>query len=662
MRKRLELMMKEARWPVLALTLGLGLGLVVIFLATPEVGLAQPAGMDARRSNEDPPALALTGRAPLLSASTGSRPSTVPPLGIGLMSISGSAVTTEDCYEANKTQTLCFTVYNGSTDAEWLDRVRLTFPTLLDPWTVACNSQDATDSSGNPVNLTCTTPFAYEVVYTDTNGTPGEVTAGSSWGFCTVVTVPAGYNGPRIINWGLSGDKGDEISGTLTIEECTPLMLKPSNMVVEGCNGVTQTLTFDLWNYSAGNGIFITLTYSVPSGSATLTGPSGFTMSNGDVVTFTVQLAPDLCLSAGTQVSATIEAEGNSQSDSSTITHTITALSGWQAQTSSITPTMDNVVVWASYADGGLWSIGGYGANGATQRYDPNTGTWSTHTPETVITPAIEYPMDGCYGLNDQDHEIVVLFPDTIVTGTLHVYDITADQWYTRPMPAGYALPEQGRWGQDIVSLLNVTGENVCYISGGATQEGGGNVKNLWWYRPDINQTVFLNNFSLVNTGFNFHASWYVPWVGNSGAICVGGGIDFKSSVISATQCYDLETSTFRGVNADLGPLPEPWWGMADGWQTYHGRHQIWIANGVAQNGTLLPASAYADETTGGFVYGPELPVGLYRLEGDGWNGHFYAEQGAAGSFIYSTYNQLLVQCSWCAEIYLPLVLRNHSN
>jgi hypothetical protein len=528
---------------------------------------------------------------------------------IGALSVSDSTVTTDNCYEANKTQTLCFTIYNGSTDSEWLTMTRATLPVLPSLWQVSCKSQDATDSSGNPVHFTCSTPSTNEVVYVDNDiesPSIGEVSAGSSWGFCIDVNVP-GANGPRIVNWGVYGDREPgsaephDVEGQTTIEECMPLMLKPSSMAVEGCNGITQTLTFELWNHSAGNGTF-NLTYNVPSGNATFTGPSSFSMSNGEIVTFTVQLAPDLCLSADTELSATIEAEGSSQYDSSTITHTITSLSGWQVQTSrSITPTMDNAVVWASYADGGLWSIGGYGSKGATQRYDPDTGTWSTHTPETVITPTIEYPMDGCYGLNDQGHEIVVLFPDTIVTGSLHIYNITQDNWYTETIPAFY--PEEGRWGQDIVSLLNIPGvnQNVCYLSGGSPQEGGGRTRDLWVYYPDTNSGSYLGAFYFPpypEIWFNFHASWYVPWVGDEGAICVGGGIDHKSNIASATQCYDLKTGSFRGVNADLGPLPEPWWGMADGWQTYHGRYQIWIANGVAQDGTLLPASAYADETT----------------------------------------------------------------
>jgi hypothetical protein len=578
----------------------------------------------------------------------------------GVLSIEGSDVTTANCYEANRTQTLCFTVYNGSTDGEWLDRVRLTFPNLLGPWQVSCNSQDLTDSSGNPANLDCNAT-ANEVIYADkdTDGI-GEITAGSSWGFCVDLDIPEPYFGPRVINWGLSGDEEPgsapphNIQGTTIVEACTPLMLKPTSQAVEGCNGITQTHSFELWNNTGNAGTFDLMYHVSPTGSH-FSGPASLQLAAGEIVTFTAQFKPDFFLKPGDRVTATLEALGNGAGDASSLVNTVTPLAGWQGQAASPIPTMDNVVVWASHRDGGLWSIGGYGAQGATQRYDPQTDTWTTHSAE--MSPTIEYPMDGCYGLNDAQHEIVALFPDTIVTGTLHIYDITADGWYTEPVPVGYP---DGRWGQDIVSLLNVPGvnENVCYISGGSTQEGGGRVKNLWRYHPELNQTVYLGNFSQVKTGFNFHASWYVPWVGEEGSICVGGGIDFKSEVIGATQCYDLKTGQFNPPNADLGPLPEPWWGMADGWQYYDGRYQIWLANGVAQNGTLLPASGYADETTGGFVNGPTLPVGLYRLEGDGWAGQLYTEAGAAGGFDYSTHNQLLARCPACFDAHLPFVIR----
>jgi hypothetical protein len=463
------------------------------------------------------------------------------------------------------------------------------------------------------------------------------------------------------VPWLFHGDGGGQVTGTLTIDECDPLMLKPDLLEVEGCNGVTQTHEFELWN-NTGGAATVNLSYGVPSGNGRFAGPPGFSMSSGETVTFTVRLAPDSCVGVGETMTAVLTASVDSTyRDISTIANTTLLYSGWQARTTSITPTMDNVVVWAIH-DGGLWSIGGYGAHGAAQRYDPNSDTWTTHA--SAMSPTIEYPIDGCYGIDEDGHEVVVLFPDTILTGTLHRYDITSDTWDYPAVPGWY--PDEGRWGQDIVSLYNVTnGErNVCYLSGGSPQEGGGRTRDLWEYHPDDHAVGgYIAPFYAtlpVTRVFNFHASWYVPWVGEMGAICVGGGVDHNHQIVDSTQCFDIEREQFNEPDADLGTLPEPWWGMADGWQTYHGRHQIWIANGVAQDGTLIQATAYADETTGGFVYGPVPPVGLYRMEGDGWNGRFYTEQGSQGGFWYSYHNLLLVQCPWCATVHLPLALRSY--
>ena len=182
--------------------------------------------------------------------------------------------------------------------------------------------------------------------------------------------------------------------------------------------------------------------------------------------------------------------------DSGIVEYTITPFAGWQRKVDSLNSTMDNAVAWAVH-DGGLWSIGGYGSSGAAQRYDPPTETWITYT--NPITPLIEYPMDGCYGLDDEGHEVIVLFPDTIITDTLQRFDITDKTWEEINVPPNYP---NGRWAQDIVSLYNVTsflypGEarNICYISGGSTQEGGGRVKNLWEYDPGLNITQFKTEF-----------------------------------------------------------------------------------------------------------------------------------------------------------------------
>jgi hypothetical protein len=605
----------------------------------------------------------------LLVASTGANPGLLNEPGEPLASnslldssVQGGSVFS--CYSPGQTQTLCFTVYNASNDAEWITRTRMTFPQALGNWNVSCKSQDATDSQGYAVSMTCSNSYPYEVLYTDNDGDGwGEISNGSSWSFCVDASIPASYNGPRLIHWQLDGDKeGSEphvVTGTISYDQCAPLMLEPDYLEIEGCNGLPQQHDFQVWN-NTGNGGTFNFIYSIPTGNADFTGPTSTFLQSGEVMSFTTILAPSVFLKAGEKVTATLIVEGNTSADNSTLIKTITPFAGWLPATDSITPTMDNVVVWAAHADGGLWSIGGYGSKGAVQRYDPMSDSWSIHTPE--ISPTIEYPMDGCYGLDSQDHEVVVLFPDTtgVISTTLHRYDITDDHWDAPALPVGFP---GARWSQDIVSLLSVTGENVCYLSGGATTTGGGNVNNLWEYHPDTNTSIFLGNFTHhFPEGFDFHASWYVPWIGAQGAICVAGGIDLNNVRLSSSQCYDRQAATFNAPNVDLGQLPEPWWGMADGWQVDHGHYQIWLANGVSQDGRLLPISAYADETTGGFVYGPEIPQALYRLEGDGFDGRFFTLGGSKGSFIYSPYTLYLAHCPECFYLNLPLVVRNFAS
>jgi hypothetical protein len=174
-----------------------------------------------------------------------------------------------------------------------------------------------------------------------------------------------------------------------------------------------------------------------------------------------------------------------------------------------------------------------------------------------------------------------------------------------------------------------------------------------------------------VNLTCNVNPSkpdWYVPWIGTGGAICVGGGLNYQQGITRDTQCYDLALAQFNAPNADLGQLPELWWGMADGWSTHRGRHQIWIANGMDQNGTLLWASAYADRTTGGFVTGPIPAMDGDSSEGDGWNGQFYVLGGARyyplSGIAPQVTNQTLVQCFDCGAHYYvaPAPMGNDNN
>jgi hypothetical protein len=632
--------------------MGLILVAAVILIGTSPAFSQATAG--ALYATAAPDSLASVSASPSTGTASGSA---VSPQPLSVSSIAGSTISTADCYQPGQTRTMCFTVQNGSQDNEWLDRVRLTFPDLLGPWTVACQYQDAFDSSGAPVNFNCTAT-GNEVIYTDNDSDGyGEITAGSSWTFCIDVTIPGAYNGDRIIHWGLSGDETGatphEIEDSILVNMCKPLMLISETTKSEACNGVARDVVFDLWNNTGSDGSF-SLDYAVPSANAAFGGPGEISITSGSIVTFTAQLTPDFFLTPGEIVTATIQASGNGVTANTMLTTAISSSAGWQANTPSSVPSMDNVVAWASH-DGALWSIGGYGAGGATQRYDPETDTWTTHSQE--VQPVIEYPSDGCYGLNAVDEEVIVLFPDaSSPVHTLHRYTIPTDTWDAPSIPVPFS---DGRWAQDILSLYNINGENICYISGGATSPGGGNVNNLFEYHPDTNTIKYLGNFTHHPSGFDFHASWYVPWIGSRGAVCVGGGIDQSSGITSDTQCYDIAAGKFNAPNSDLGPLPEPWWGMADGWRIQNGRYQIWLVNGVDATGNLINTSAYYDQTTGGFVYGPQPAEAAYRLEGDGWQNFFFAEQGSIGGFTSSGHNQVLTPCPECAKLYLPLSLRN---
>ena len=431
-------------------------------------------------------------------------------------------------------------------------------------------------------------------------------------------------------------------SDSIEIEKCTPLTLKPSKVAIEGCNGTPQMLEFELRNYGAGSAD-VDFSYAAPA--ADFFGPPSFHIEEGEVLTFTTEFAPSLCLQPGETISGslTVQAQVGGHSDTSAISQTITENGGWRRRDDSAIPAMDNVVIWANRGDGGLWSIGGYGSGGAAQRYDPASGGWITYT--NPLTPVIEYPMDGCYGLNEYGDEVVVLFPDTIVTETLQIFNISTRQWYTEAVPApGY--PVEGRWGQDIVSMFQHTDRNECHMPGGSPQEGGGRTLNLWKYNPEDNTAEHVGDF-IGGVWFGFHVSWFVPWIGPEGAICVAGGVDHTHQINNTTQCYDIGNDTFNSLNADLGTLPEPWWGMADGWQITDEGYELWIANGVAQDGTLLPASAFLKEGEKDFQYGPAIPHGLYRLEGDAWNDQFYTLNGSRGGsgLASSAYNWYPAPC-----------------
>jgi hypothetical protein len=168
-------------------------------------------------------------------------------------------------------------------------------------------------------------------------------------------------------------------------------------------------------------------------------------------------------------------------------------------------------------------------------------------------------------------------------------------------------------------------------------------------YDPAVNVAALLGNYTHIPDGFDFHAGWLAPWIGSTGAVCVGGGLDFNGIVYADTQCYDIAAGGFNPPNADLGPLPEPWLGMADMEKEHDEDFQLWIANGADAVIVQLQRSAYFSLMSGGFAYGPDPVYSAFRVEGDNQLGEIYVVDGSdIVGFNPCTQHEQLVQCGPC--------------
>ena len=146
-----------------------------------------------------------------------------------LANIRGAKCSTSDPYLPGGTARMCWTCSNDSPtapDPEGLNKIALGYP---DGWTVACGSQNATDSNGNPVAFSCTAS-GQTVTYVDTDGGPGEILPGRTWSFCVDVTTPPTATGPQCAFYTLSGDgSGGEPHNIIACGTCQPQGVTPTN-------------------------------------------------------------------------------------------------------------------------------------------------------------------------------------------------------------------------------------------------------------------------------------------------------------------------------------------------------------------------------------------------------------------------------------------------
>ncbi len=424
----------------------------------------------------------------------------------------------------------------------------------------------------------------------------------------------------------------------------TGAVLTPPRIEVEGCPCADQTHALVFANHS-GLTDEVLLSYTNSAGVSVKLPASLGVVPNTAVQPFDAVLKIDRGVAPGSIVTVTITAflaSNPAISDTTVITKRAVSATGWEARAASPAVSMDGAVIEYS---GKLYNVGGYGSSGAVDIYDPAADIWMTGAPEP--TPNIQFPMDACFGYATPTDPVILLLPDTdsSVTGVWHRYHIASNTWDSPTLPS--PLPANGIWSPDIVVDYRA---NHCYITGGATTAGGGNLTTLYRYDPAANTATLLGNFTHIPAGFDFHAGWYAPWIGDSGGICVGGGVDSSSVVYADTQCYDIAAAAFNPPNADLGSLPEPWWGMADAEKLHAGNRQLWLSNGTNASWALLQRSAYFSQDAGRFVYGPDPLYAVYRVEGAAVNGNVYVVDGSASGFAPTTWHEQLIQCPACDD------------
>lgn len=122
---------------------------------------------------------------------------------------------------------------------------------------------------------------------------------------------------------------------------------------------------------------------------------------------------------------------------------------------------MDSVVYyWDAGAGPRVYRIGGYGAAGSVNIYNPDTNSWTSGPTEP--SPAIAYTVDGCLGRNAAGQDIIAIFNDTTSGATTwHIYNIDTNSWATAAVPSGF--PSNGLWATDVAAGLP-HGSNLLHL------------------------------------------------------------------------------------------------------------------------------------------------------------------------------------------------------
>jgi hypothetical protein len=422
------------------------------------------------------------------------------------------------------------------------------------------------------------------------------------------------------------------------------VLLQPDTIDAQGCARLPQNHPFTIYNFT-GVETTINLTYSMIAGSGDCAGPSSVLLANKESASIIATLAPRGA--PGDVVTCQIHAEDASNPSyfyNSNINKTVVlGFTEWQQIADEPNNgRLDNVV--AGYA-GLVWSITGYGYDANVRNYDPILNAWN----DAGSTPpfGINYARSGCQAGNT-----VYMYGDTTTVGFtgLWSYNMDTNVW-AQVTPSGTPPAQTGIWAP---AWVRDPTSGYCFMTGGATSPGSGNLTTTYVYDPATNAWRSpLPNFTTMR---DFHAAFiYDRPSDQHHMLCVAGGNN--GAALASTQCFDFVTSAWDAENVDLGELPGDWWGMgyADKWHLGT-EHQLWLLGGVVTD--LLSTNAwYFDVNTGNWVDGgPHGATATYRTSATTLNNEIYKLGGSIAGLTPTgiAYHHLQQLCPADIEVNTP--------
>ncbi len=627
--------------------------LMVLSLATSAVGAAVPV---EEETAPPPPAAISTGIDPGIPFEA---------QGGGVQSISGSQVTFapgaggEPCYTPGAPQTLCFQSDSYTNDYEYVYNNWLKFPPS---WVVSnvytVGTPACTTGNFGPFNWSFQTASHEVNIYHPRYQSMTDHCVAT---YCVDVT-PAGIFNPAGVSWYFDGDgygsmphnpcsnDGYTPAGQNTCDEAVNppasvpmcslppgIYLEPETIQTTGCKGTPQVHTFILSN-STGVDTTVDLNYFLLDFPGSFSGPDTVDVPNGGSVEFDVTLEPHSCLEDQTVLHAELRARDvhYGYTDSAWIEKRVTAeVRDWNRIADEVdNGRMDNVL--GAY-NGMVWDVTGYGANANVRSYNPGSDSWVT-----IGTPppfGVNYARSGC-----QIGSKVYMYGDTGTSGFtgLWSYDMETTTW-AQEAPSGTSPPYTGIWAP-AWAADEVNG--ICYLTGGATAPGTGNLSSVFVYDAIANAWLApLPDFTTVR---DFHAAYTFRNQMGAPLLCVAGG-NSASVGINSTQCFYFEGGFWNSENVDVAPLPSDVWGMG---YASMGNNYLLMAGGVVGGSISSQTYAYHIPTDQWIDYGTFDSGAVYRTSMVLLDGIFHHIGGSIVSFNYTGLSDRLDEypCPECVK------------